>query len=834
MFASRKYEKYDDDTLLHIDKNLGSILRDDVVQKVNMRMRSDKVIILSLPNNTVNCSLDLTKRVSVVRYIDNLVLLTGIEFIRTLPTPRVEGITDYIKPTKYIGTENDVDVIHGKIDTHSVILKTVSAAANKTLLKDYIISLHLNTLNSIIPNFLTTYAMVSCKSVKDDVFEYNKLCNKYDNPGLSSCVGNIGDTSNCNMRYFSISDGVNHGIGEAATFTLHDFITNNPGTNRADLCALVTQVLIGIHYAQQKYQFQHNELILKNILIHKIPIKKFNYKISGDDADIVFSTDKIAVIHNFTSSKINQNVIPGWIETEWGNLSSVVANNALEKAYWDDNLDEMKKIMEPNFVEYGDDGLAMALGVDDESEITINNLYQLATSQMGVVIRPKPDIVAYNGTTDMIRFIADLFEFADTLTDENAAALVRHLHEEEYGSIQECIADIRAHLVAGEHQEVKFGLHPIIGPVPILLGGNRTGASVLGHVDEETISDKELEHKINKYAHKLSELITKNSKKIHHTLNKKIRQRGGVDIDAVIRGAITELPFTRDLGYGASGLPGDAVFNFDMLELQHTYQENDAEAYIKEGNCIVRETGAPQKMFFGNPGDTVFFSYNGNQIMYDNVTPDKLPKNEATPYTYNFAIVRDKHSNKMKIRFGRIFNGTEIGGRHIHLMRNDNVYITGEIKILWDQHENKWKIIINMNSSKTGYTQKNGFFTVANIDPSQAQKNLYIKWLFNRLRAMFIAMVPEDYVVGFDPSINMEGDFLAAGRNLGGLHEYYTQETNFCPPDDFINSYNKWGRENNVDMACMDYVANGMYAKKAVDWSNSKCSWKLLPQVPQI
>lgn len=845
MFASRKYDRYDDDTLQYIDRNLGSILRDDVLQKVNTRMRSDKAIILSLPNTTVNCSLDFDKRNSVARYIHNLILLTGIEFIQTQPAPRVEGITDYIRPTKNLGAADDanVDMIVAKIDTHSALLKTVPDAAIRVLLKDYIISLHTNGMSNMIPNFLTSYGMVTCKSIKNDVFEYNKLCDKFDNPALTSCVGNTNDTGSCSMRVFTISDGVNCGIGAEQTLTMRDFITANPGISRADLCALITQVLIGIHFAQQRFQLQHNKLITKNILIHKIPTKKLNYKIAlADVPDVVFSTDKIAVINNFTAGVIYQGILDGWIGDGWRNVAGAVANSTIEAAYWANDAPEMIRLLRlhQNIVGMGLELIADSSLPDYVSveRLSLRHLRDVAQS-VGEVVRERPVAPVYSATSDIRAFITDLFTYVGTLTNGDAQALVTRLNTQRlvYPSILACIADIRAHLVAGDHQEVRYGLHPVLGPVtpPVLIGGTAT----LGHIDEES-SDKELEHKIKKYAFKLSELMAKNANKINQsTKGKKIRQRGGVDIDAVIRGTVDALPFIRDPGYGASGLPGGAAFNFDMLELRQTYQENDVEAFFKTVDCKVRGTDAPRKMYFGNPGDTVFFSYDGNQIMYDNVTPDKLPKDAVTPYTYNFAIVKDKHSGKMKIRFGRIFNGTEIGGRHIHLMRNDPVYITGEIKIQWHEGTRRWKIFINMNSSKTGYTQPNGFFRVANVvDPTQAQKNLYMKWLFGRLRAIFTALVPADtYTVEFDPLINMDGNFLAATRNLGGVHEYYENnpgDNNYCPSDDFVTRYNRWGRDNNVSLACMDYIANGVYANKAIDWSNTRCAWKLLPQVPQV
>ena len=209
---------------------------------------------------------------------------------------------------------------------------------------------------------------------------------------------------------------------------------------------------------------------------------------------------------------------------------------------------------------------------------------------------------------------------------------------------------------------------------------------------------------------------------------------------------------------------------------------------------------------FGNPGDAKKF----NNTYYSDINLSDLPRNKDSQTDYTYAVVNDKYTNKYEIRFGRIDNFTEIGGKHSSIIYNDDVYVTGELSIRWNATTSKYDYHINVNSSKMDPLQTK---ILDGIDMTQ-QGLIVFGWniLLDVSNKIFKKLSTDDINIIIDNSIDFSRSYK------GGLFRYYLDPEqkdsndvvarNICPSDEFMEKYNKFGEDNKVRNACIEYTDN--------------------------
>jgi hypothetical protein len=227
---------------------------------------------------------------------------------------------------------------------------------------------------------------------------------------------------------------------------------------------------------------------------------------------------------------------------------------------------------------------------------------------------------------------------------------------------------------------------------------------------------------------------------------------------------------------------------------------------IKEGEKEAKpEEAKPEEVKkiikFNNPSDARYFVFDDNDIYFNNVKISELPHpttiNERHSFTY--AIIKNKYNNKFEINFGRIFNLTEIGAKHNIISYNSDILVSGELAIK-KISDTEYEYVLNINSSKMNpsFSRLNNI----NKEVSGTYVNVFYYILMINLALNIFKIF--DNTVDIKPSSGTKFKYGESPSERVGekLIDYYTNK--ICPTPEFIASYNKFTKDNNIN-SCIDY-----------------------------
>ena len=273
-------------------------------------------------------------------------------------------------------------------------------------------------------------------------------------------------------------------------------------------------------------------------------------------------------------------------------------------------------------------------------------------------------------------------------------------------------------------------------------------------------------------------------------------------------------------GYDSSLYGINPIFNYTDITIEIDFYNTYGN--INNGTC------GDKQIYWGNPGYTKFFT-DVYPINYVDTKPSELePKpvknDDMTSFTYSFVI--DKYTNLFSVRYGRIENLTEIGANHAIISYSDKIIVSGEIAIV--KTDTGFIYYINNNSSKmmpgnSKINQNNKHDNTIKTD------NFYYILIINLTLKLFQAIDPENahnIKISKNTKIKYgtQKDKLYTGDNIV---KYYSSKE--CPTDDFIEKFNKFGKEHKIMNACMGYKEGGkiqnMHTVKIGSKDILKCEW---------
>jgi hypothetical protein len=408
-------------------------------QKIDDEMTNDLKNIALLPGKLINTIFNEDKIDDVSRYFKNLITLSRSEFKPNQIAPRSDGVIKYFIFDKSLKSHSmgymPYEYFSAKIDTHNFVLKSTNTKNGNNIMNDYLIGLHLNKLSNMTNVFNKYHGMFKCTNNQIDTW-----CSKKDT--------HICFKSN-EMRYFIISEGFSFSEYEYPQIfpdiNLHEYLIKNKTVKHDKLCIILVQILCGIHFAQEMFNFEHKNLTSVNIIIHNIKPTKINYKIGN--SRLTFTTSIIPIIHNFHASKIYKNMLPK-LSGDIASNTVTDPSNEFESAYWNNDKTKLVKLLSELPAIIGPHGslelyVDMVYGQNTEI-IDIINLVVIA-NDFGQTVNEKPPIVLpYDQTSDMRKLLQDLAKFFYVLTDDKTKELLRNLNENKttYRSVIDCINDI--------------------------------------------------------------------------------------------------------------------------------------------------------------------------------------------------------------------------------------------------------------------------------------------------------------------------------------------------------------------------------------------------------
>jgi len=274
-------------------------------------------------------------------------------------------------------------------------------------------------------------------------------------------------------------------------------------------------------------------------------------------------------------------------------------------------------------------------------------------------------------------------------------------------------------------------------------------------------------------------------------------------------------------GYDSSLYGMNPIFNYMDITKEIDFYNSYGD--ITNGTCNNKQ------IYWGNPGYTKFFTdvYPINYV--DKKPSELLPKpinvNDMTSFTYSFVI--DKYTEFISVRYGRIENLTEIGANHAIISYSDKIIVSGEIAIV--KTDTGFIYYINNNSSKM--TPSNSKINQNNKhDNTIETDNFYYILIINLTLRLFQAIDPDNadnIKISKNTKIKYGTQFDRRLYTGDDIVKYYSSKE--CPTDDFIEKFNKFGKEHKIMNACMGYKdgdkIQNMHTVKIGSKDILKCEW---------
>lgn len=261
-------------------------------------------------------------------------------------------------------------------------------------------------------------------------------------------------------------------------------------------------------------------------------------------------------------------------------------------------------------------------------------------------------------------------------------------------------------------------------------------------------------------------------------------------------------------GYDEGKL-GLTIFSIENLlneyDFFNTYSTNKQNCYNKKGKKM-------ENFVWGNPGKSYKFKFNTEPVFYEDYKLKNLPRPNTGMNSFTWSIIYDKIEKKIKFNFGRIFNFTEVGAKHTTISLNNEILVSGELAIVKENGD--YFYYINNNSSK----MIPEFFHTKDSKTSDFNNFYYMMVIYISLE-LFKLNNP-DLREKIYPSKNLiikyGPDFEV--RNGGDkLINYYFDNQKKCPDNDFIEKYNKFGKENQLQKTCMYFEKDSNKCKHIND-----------------
>lgn len=262
---------------------------------------------------------------------------------------------------------------------------------------------------------------------------------------------------------------------------------------------------------------------------------------------------------------------------------------------------------------------------------------------------------------------------------------------------------------------------------------------------------------------------------------------------------------------------------FDYNYLLNSFNHNDY-AYFGETGCI--SNGKKKLLKFNNPSEARYFKFGEEKVYFNNIKPSKLPKptNINDRFSYTYSIVKNKYNNKFEINYGRIYNLTEIGVRHNLISYNNNLLVSGELSIK-KINDNNYEYVLNINSSKINV--KNSRLNELNKDNYKEANIKYINTFYYIIMINLALQIFKlvDNTIDIKPSSGIiyryDSNDKIEINEQEKLVDYYTN--NICPSPEFIDSYNKFTLENNINSCISLKTDEGEYKEiKQINFNNKK------------
>lgn len=397
----------------------------------------DLIKIMSLPQNLINTIFNEDKTNIVNRYIRNLIINSRLEFgpnkIDKI-VPRNENLINYLSFNKSLRSDSMGCMINecysAKMNKRGLILKTAGIKYKNKIVNDYLIGLHLNKLSLMTNIFNKYHGMFRCNSRRLDLWCNN---NKIRPNELQYCIVS---------EAFSFAHYSSQLLPD---INLNEYFIKNRNMSHDELCSILIQILCGIHFSQEQFEFMHNNLTALNIIIHCIKPTRINYKIK--DYQLTIMTNVIPIIHNFHSSTVHKNIMSELVESLNSNIVKDPSNE-FERAYWDNDKHKLIELLNALPIIREKHGsldlyVDMIYGQNTDS-IQIINLVDLA-KDFGMTINDKPKhISSYDQTSDIMSLIYDLSKYAYVLSNVRAINLLKTLSQNKnsYTNVIEIINTI--------------------------------------------------------------------------------------------------------------------------------------------------------------------------------------------------------------------------------------------------------------------------------------------------------------------------------------------------------------------------------------------------------
>ena len=749
-----------------------------------------------------------------MKFMYNILLICNLDY-KFNPNKEVNSIQKIIFFEKKLGGGAEGDVIQVYIKFADIISpffvlklqrlnKSDTSDRSTSLLKEYLNYYSMNFINNDAPNFIPSIGLIICNSfINTGIDNITNPINRFI-PGICNCnhIKYTDQTVACRKRNYMLCYPFS---GDTIDKLLEDeknrkiFITNFNN--------IYKQIVLSLCIAQDKLGFLHNDLNTRNISIYindnnkpSEMIYKYNEKhiimqnicrvnIFDFGASIIKDFSKLEKDTNYTSFVTEYKNIFGLNKTE---LSSDDKQKILFIDYIINSVnperERIKKFNElfSSYGEYAVFGTPWKEVASTFFEITINNFEQYIKREGQMVNQPHPfsaNIIEHykqkSGSVDTNDKLTD----GDTLTDlKNIIRLLEldeHIKSEKIFITE--LQKIKKDLNESKNiSEIFNKLFIDIKPIKHIDLFNLTKHIIDG---EDTIKTF-----LENFNIKTILPIKDDNRK--------------VDIDGYHTNVYGDNP-KFDYKLLLKSFNHDEYANF--VEDTCIFNEN-----IKEGEITAKPEAKPEagpkaivekKIKFNNPSDSRYFIFDNNDIYFNNIQPSKLPRpdiiNNRTSFTY--AIIKNKYNNKFEINFGRIFNLTEIGAKHNIISYNSDILVSGELSIK-KISDKDYEYVININSSKMNpaFSRLNNINT--QIDNTYVNVFYYILIINLALNIFNIF----DRSANIKPSNDIRFKYgeLATERSGEKLVDYYTNK--ICPTPEFIDSYNKFTRESNIN-SCIDY-----------------------------
>ena len=804
--------------------------RDIVIKNISEQLKKDIDYLNKFKNINV-ISLHFNN-IETIKRITNIfkrrLQLTGINSLSGNIPNESSHVNTWLEFVEYMGAGAEGQIIAGKLIGTNLkfAIKTSKNPNenNRDIGKEYFIYSLLNNLREIIPNFLLTFGMFNCSSISNKntppnnlfITEKNKKRIIPKGKDICNCV----NSTNCIHRNFLITEYINSPIINTKVTSLQNYIEQKDQIiDINEIKSYILIIILSLKYATREYGFVHKDLNTRNISlvnIHKSDsIHKIIYNFEGKE--YIFYIKYLPIILDFGGSIIlKENNIPKNMLSDYNKIFPKQEINEL-LPLWNEfkkqpDQTSYKKLR--NALLYKNDMIQFVL--DDNIGIkTPQNIYdQLQQMKEGV-----PEIKAFslddnpviqepdelykediknmldklkvdfkNDKTDTIlRYIKTLDNFTniDTLIDNIYASMakpdIHFTNEYRFGDNLKNNIEIDCNAIGGKE---------VCNILKDNYNTNRCRYNIETHICEEIKkSERPFYNKYIKYKSKYLYL----KQKINNN------QKGGGLLSNRIKNILDNFDIKKDVKniFNDPTITDTTYINLNyepkLLEFKAGYNDYANKDTIKCKN----KDGSMDTMVYFNPG-----SWKDYVDIFNNIFPEQLPKCKTTPHTYNWVIIKNKYNNNYEIHYSLITTSDEIGVKHSSIIFYNLVYLTGELKI---EYNNEWIYRFNLNSSKMGPTISK-FISNNNLADSPNYQSIYWNLVYTLAKKIFNNIIMnKKNNIKIDESVFEEGP----RKYTGGLHLYYSEEPKLCMKKEKIDELNIKAQENKLSSYnCIDYEKN--------------------------